>query len=172
MSDPEMETFRALERLSQRGSTAQKIALRCKIILTYQKRKHVALVAQDLGCNPLTVRKWIGRWNKAIPAILEKWDSKSFNREKAILATLQDAPRCGTPATYSPEQIAEIIALACRKPQKFGRPITHWTIPELVDEIVKQGIADKISETTVRRFLKSGHIATAQKPQLAQSQKR
>jgi len=55
----------------------------------HQKRKHVALVAQDLGCNPLTVRKWIGRWNKAIPAILEKWDSKSFNREKAILATLQ-----------------------------------------------------------------------------------
>ena len=172
MTNPMMEALQILQKLEERGSTPQKLAFRCRIILTYRKRKHVTLVAQDLHCHYQTVYKWVRRWEKEIPRFLEHWHHSDFNPEKAILALLQDAPRSGAPPTFTPLQITQIIALGCRSPGDFHRPITHWTMSELADEVVKQGIAETVSETTLRRFFKSGEIKTPQKPLLAESQDR
>lgn len=152
MNTPMAEAVQILAKLKGLGSTAQKIVQGCEIILSHQKRKHVQLVVQNLGCHYQMVYKWVRRWNKELPGILEKWQDKDFNREKAILNILQDAPRSGTPSTYTAEQITLIIALGCRGPEEFERPITHWTMPELADEVVKQGIVEKVSETSLRRF--------------------
>ena len=170
MTNPMAEALQILEKLQRLGSTDQNTALRCRIILTQQKRKHAELVAQSLKCHKTTVYKWCRRWKKEIPKILEHWNYKDFNREKTIFDLLQDAPRSGSPPKYTQQQVTEIIALCCREPKEFGRPITHWTIPELADEVVKQGIADKVSERTLRRFLKSDRFTAAQKPLLAKSQ--
>lgn len=167
-----MEALQVLKKLKGLGSTPQKVVLRCKIILTHRKRKHVALVSQDLNCHYQTVYKWVRRWENEIPGILEKWPHPDFNPEKAILAFLKDAPRSGAPATFTPEQITRIIALGCCPPEEFHRPITHWTMSELADEVIKQEIVETVSETTLRRFFKSGRFKAAQKPLLAKSQDR
>jgi transposase len=41
---------------------------------------------------------------------------------------VQDAPRSGRPATYTPEQVGEVIAAARTKPQDRGLPCGAWTL--------------------------------------------
>jgi putative transposase len=83
---------------------------------------------------------------------------------------LDDAPRPGKPATFSPEQIVQIVALACEPPEKSGRPISHWTARELADEAKKRQIVRDISPRSVGRFLKTGRLAAAPQPLLAERQ--
>jgi putative transposase len=81
---------------------------------------------------------------------------------------LHDAPRPGTPATFTVEQWCQIMALACEPPEDSARPISHWTPRELAAEAIKRGIVETISERHVGRFLKSGRAQTAPQPLLAQ----
>jgi putative transposase len=70
-----------------------------------------------------------------------------------VLERLVDAPRPGGPATFSLEQILQLFAIACEKPEIYGRPISHWTARELADEMIKQGIVERISPRHVGRLL-------------------
>lgn len=65
---------------------------------------------------------------------------------------LSDAPRPGAPATFTPENIVKIVAVACELPEESDRPITHWTSRELADEVIKREIVPSISTRTVGRF--------------------
>ena len=67
---------------------------------------------------------------------------------------LADAPRSGAPSTFAPEQIATMIAVACKDPEACGRPVTHWTPRELAQEVILRGIVPTISARHVGRFLK------------------
>ena len=87
-----------------------------------------------------------------------------------MIRALSDQPRPGTPPTFGPEVAVQIVALACRSPEEFGRPISHWTPRELAEEAVKQGIVSGISAATVTNFLKGGQVATASQCLLASSQ--
>jgi putative transposase len=71
---------------------------------------------------------------------------------------LSDAPRSGTPATSSSEQIRAIIASACEAPQDSGRASTRWTQWEIADEAVKRGIVESISARSIGRFLKEADL--------------
>jgi hypothetical protein len=46
------------------------------------------------------------------------------------------------------------MALACEKPENYGRPISHWSSRELADEAVKQGIVASLSPGHLRKVLK------------------
>jgi transposase len=70
-------------------------------------------IARDLGVNAQTVRKWLKRFNAA------------------GLEGLADQPRGGRPATYTAEQIAEVIATALTDPQTLGQPFASWTLDRL-----------------------------------------
>jgi hypothetical protein len=72
----------------------------------------------------------------------------------AIEDVLSDSPRSGCPATFAPDQIARIIAVACEPPGDSDRPVTHWTPTELAEEVVARGIVPAISVRHVGRFLK------------------
>jgi len=52
--------------------------------------------------------------------------------------------------------VAQIISLACEKPEDSGLPVSHWTPPELAREAAKRGIVESISPRQVDRFLKGG----------------
>ena len=41
----------------------------------------------------------------------------------------------------------------CDPPEKYGRPISHWTPRELADELMKQKIVESISQRHVGRLL-------------------
>jgi putative transposase len=74
--------------------------------------------------------------------------------DRPVGERLQDLPRCGAPGRFTPEQLCQIVALACEKPEQYGRPITHWTNRELADEAIKQGIVESISVGYVGQLLK------------------
>jgi putative transposase len=79
-------------------------------------------------------------------------------KEVAVVARLQDAERSGAPATFSLEQILQLFAMACEKPEQYGRPISDWTAGELADEMVKQGIVESISPRHVGRLLEEASL--------------
>lgn len=81
--------------------------------------------------------------------------------ELVIVEILSDAPRPGAPARFTPEQIVQIVAIACEDPKESGRPISHWTPREVRNEAIERGIVETISERQVGRFLKSGGGETA-----------
>lgn len=126
-------------------------------------------VAYRLDSHRETVRLWRQRWLEAASA-LEAAEAEGDDRALAELIEkiLTDEPRSGTPATFAPEQIVQIVALACEAPSASGRPISHWTPRELADEAIKRGIVESISPRSVGRFLKSGRSEATPQPLLAQ----
>ena len=76
--------------------------------------------------------------------------------KRVVEEALSDEPRPGAPPRFTPEQIVQIVALACEMPEDSGRPISDWTPRELKEEVVKRGIVETISVRSVGRFLKSG----------------
>jgi transposase len=77
---------------------------------------------------------------------------------RAIETVLGDEPRPGAPAKFTPEQVTQILAVACEPPEKSGRPITHWTAHELTDEVVRRGIVTSISPSQVSRYLREAAL--------------
>jgi len=83
---------------------------------------------------------------------------RSTHRNAATTASvavrLSDAPRCGAPATFTPEVICKIVALSCEDPEALDVPISHWSQSELARQAVRRGIVESISHGSVGRFLK------------------
>lgn len=100
-------------------------------------------------------RRWANAWNRLID--IECRESRAVLR-RAIETVLSDEPRPGAPGKFTPEQVVQILAVACEPPEKSGRPITHWTTLELTDEVIKRGIVDSISPAQVRRYLREAAL--------------
>ena len=152
---------RDLLRSLQKRQTAQtRLARRVAVLLALDADPHIGTVARRLGLTRLTVRHWRDRWLAAAPALLRAEQEGALDRRLSALIeqVLDDAPRPGGPATFSPEQIVGIVAVACEPPEKSGRPIDHWTARELADEAKRRKIVSDISPRTVSRFLKTGRV--------------
>ena len=144
-----------LTALLRRSSCPQALALRIQIVLAAATGQRNEPLARQLGCTPSTARKWRVRWVAAEAHLAVAADDRPA-LARAIAAALADAPRAGAPATFTAEQIIQIINLACRPPDQLGRPVTAWTPRELADEAVRQGIVARISPRSVERFLGRG----------------
>ena len=136
-----------LERLVRRHTTGQQLAERARIVRPAADGLNNSAVARAVGVDVDTVRKWRGRWRSSrdVPVA-----------ELGVAARLADAPRSGTPARISPEQICRIVALACEAPSASGRPISQWGTTELAAEIMQRGIVETISPRHAARLLKRG----------------
>jgi putative transposase len=135
---------------------------RGKIILMADDGLNNQYIADDLGIHVQTPRRWRNRWAEAAERLK---DIETDLDDKALYAhikeMLSDEPRSGAPATFTPEQICQIVALSCEPPGASGRPITHWTHAELADEVIKRNIVESISPRSVGRFLKGRGPETA-----------
>ena len=115
-------------------------------------------IAAQVGLNRLQVGIWRQRWRDAWEALCV-WECTEPHRlREAILDVLADAPRPGAPATFSAEQVAQIVALACEPPKLSGRPISRWTLRELRDEAIRRQIVEDISVSQVCRFLQPAAV--------------
>jgi transposase len=144
-----------LETLQRQASFPQALALRVRIILGAADGQRNELLAAALGCSSPTVRTWRARW-AAAAASLAAAETEPATLRETMTQVLADAPRSGTPATFTAEQIVHIVNLACTSPRTVGRPVDAWTPRELADEAERQGIVTSISPTTVGRFLGRG----------------
>jgi putative transposase len=126
-------------------------------------------IAQRLGCERHAVGSWRRRWADAFQRlVLIECCEKDSALPRAIEELLRDLPRPGCPGKFTPEQITQILAVACEPPEDSGRPVTHWTPRELADEVQQRRIVESISARHVGRFLKDGGTPTASQPLLAQ----
>ena len=96
-----------------------------------------------------------------------------YELEKAIRAGLSDAPRSGSPGKFSAatadrHDYCQILGVALEEPSLSGRPISHWGLTELTDEVIKRGIVSRISRSQVGSFLKTQRSQAPQDPGLAQ----
>jgi putative transposase len=144
--------------LTRRTSSPKGLVRRARIIFAAAEGLNNEQIAQRLRINRQTARLWRSKWlaatERLVAAEEEKKKSKKQLRECIEEDVLADAPRSGAPATFTPEQVVRIVALACEDPrEESGRPITHWTPRELADEAEKRGIVESISARSVGRFL-------------------
>ncbi len=147
-----------LDEFSKSRTIGQCFAQRATIVLLGFAGMLNEDIACHVGLNRIQVGLWRRRWQAAWKALCV-WECTEPHRlREAILEVLSDAPRPGTPATFSAEQVSQIVALACEPPKLSGRPIDHWTHRELRDEVVKRKIVTKISVAQVGRFLQEAAV--------------
>jgi transposase len=85
----------------------------------------------------------IARRRQATRALVMKWLTR-FNTEG--VAGLDDEPRSGRPATYTPEQVSIVVETALTNPQQLHLPFGSWTLDRLAQYLNEQrGIAIKRS---------------------------
>jgi len=169
---------RLLEEMARRPKSSQRLARRAKILLEAARGTSNEGMRRRLGLNQVTIRRWRGRASEALRRLSDLEDALQLEGasagkvetllRKGLEEALDDAPRPGTPVRFSAEQVCEIVALACEEPDKYGRPVTHWTPRELAEEAVKQHIVPQISRRSVGRFLKGERAQAPSKPLLAQ----
>jgi putative transposase len=159
----------SLRRLQRQQTADQRLVRRASLILALAANPCVDAVARQLGLTRVTVRLWRDRWLAATRALQRVEQDQAPQQLRRFLEhLLNDAPRPGTPATFTPEQIVQIVAVACEPPEESARPISHWTTRELADEVKNRRIVADISPRSVGRFLKRGRVAAASEPLLAQ----
>jgi len=158
-----------LEAFVRGRTNPQWLVTRAMILLKLSSGLSIRQTAKHLHLSRNTVRAWSRKWQSEEKNLLAIEDNNDFSLSNHIKVLLSDFSRCGRPATFCPEEIVQIVSLACESPTKFGRPITHWTQRELADEVIKQGIVKSISARSVGRFLKGVQSATSSQPLLASS---
>jgi transposase len=144
-----------LETLVRRHNTPQQVARRGRIILGAAAGLNNSQIAREVGLDVDTVRFWRSRWLGLQAASLED-PSAGSGQALSLEERLRDAPRPGTPARITPEQVCQIMALACEAPSQSGRPISQWSSREVAQEVVNQGIVERISPRHAARLLKRG----------------
>lgn len=154
-----------LEKVVRSRKAPRELVERSRIVLMSAGGVDNAEQARRLGegVDRQRVRRWRNRWAALQDALseAESQDASDKDLEMRICTVLGDNPRSGTPATFTPEQLTRILAVACEPPSDSGLPISHWTPPELTREVIKRGIVESISPRHVDRFLKGWrHTAT------------
>jgi transposase len=123
-----------IERLARSRKATTRLTERARIIWYSSRGAWVDAIAERVGTCAHTVRRWIARSNPA------------------GLAGLDDAARRGSPTTYSPEEVAEVVALSLTDPQTLDLPFASWTLDRLAAYLHDtQGIAIRRSRISALR---------------------
>src|ERR687884_1691164 len=137
MTEEEVQT---LKRWARTRKGAVRLAERARLLLWARQGWRVSDVVHRLGVSDPTVRLWIKRFNAH------------------GVEGLKDAPRSGRPPTYTPEQVAEVLAAALTDPKTLGLPFGSWTLDRLASYLHEQrGIPmqrSRIDELLVREGLR------------------
>jgi hypothetical protein len=153
---------RILERVSRSRTLPQRVVERAKIVVMCDEGLPDAVQARLLNVDPQRPRRWRKRWLAAAAELNEAECAGATDREleQRIQGMLLDEERSGSPPKFSPEQIAQLISLACEPPEDSGLPTTHWTPTELANEARKRRVVESISPRHLDRLMKSVRAST------------
>ena len=151
ITERQQEILHAFSRSrSEPSSLTQRSAI---ILLAFSGLLNEQIAAQvDLERHSIGI--WRSRWAEAFNrlVLIECMEGLPALR-MAIRELLADSPRSGSPGKFTAEQLAQIFALACTKPEDSGYPFTHWTQADLAAEASKRGIVESISVRHLGRLL-------------------
>ena len=148
-----------LRRIRRSTTAPQRLVQRVGIILLAFTGSLNVDIAKTIGRARKQVGLWRRRWQQSFEALvaIECRETQAELR-RAIEDVLSDAPRSGSPGTFTAEQVTQILATACEPPERSGRPIDRWTHRELADEVVRRGIVPSISVSQVGRYLAQAEL--------------
>ena len=144
---------------------------RSEIILLATSGESNIEISRQVQMNRENVTKWRNRYAASNEELTKTEEETPKKLRGLIEKVLSDAPRSGTPSTFTDEQIACIIALACELPENLGLPFSHWSPTLLQREAKNRGIVESISAVHVGRFLKGAGFETAPSKKLAESKR-
>lgn len=110
LTDDEAETVKRWAH--SRTEPARRVE-RAKLVWLSHEGRLVPAIARELQLAPKTVRMWLKRFNAH------------------GLAGFEDAARSGRPATYTVDQVGEVVATALTNPQSLELPFASWTLDRL-----------------------------------------
>jgi transposase len=128
------EETKTIKKWSQSRTVEARPVERAKIVQLASAGRQVSEIAETLGSNEKTVRKWLNRFAEQGPSGLE------------------DAPRSGAPSRYTPEVKARIIAAALSHPREVGRKFGSWTFERLA-VYVREELGFGIKKTRIFEIL-------------------
>jgi putative transposase len=142
---------------------------RSQIILHASKGCSNNSIEKQMGIDAKTVKLWRDRYSREYEELRRIEAEVPHKIRSAIKRLLSDEQRPGRSATFTDEQVAAIIAMACQAPEKLGVPCSHWTPGLLQIEVINRGIVSSISVRQIGRFLKRQRPPAASQPKLAES---
>ncbi len=125
---------RCLQELVQSGTRSVRVVRRASILLKSDEGFTDEEIAEHVGCTDRTVRNVRRRFCTG-------------DLDQAVY----DAPRSGTPPTFTPRQQQQVVALACTDPPESR---VRWTLELLCKHAVKQGFVTSVSKSEVALWLK------------------
>jgi putative transposase len=144
-----------LKQVLRREKSTQQQVRRINVILLSDQKASNRSISTRLHLTLQTVRRWRKRWRQVEGAMRTAEGNGDYKQlEQLVLEALCDEKRSGRPAVFTPEQICQIVAIGCEKPEDSDRPISHWTARELADEAIRRGIVADISPRSAGRFFK------------------
>jgi putative transposase len=152
-----IELQEILQTITRSREAPHSLVQRAQIVLSASAGSYNKTISQELGLCEETVGFWRKRWVDN-GAELEKLKGQPRQLRETISQVLADKPRPGSPGLFTAEQVCHLLAVACETPPEH---LSHWTQPELARTLIKRGIVDNISASSVGRFLKSGGFKTA-----------
>ena len=161
-----------LEQIARRQTSPQRLVRRAKILLALETGVNQCHVMRQMHLNRGTGQVWCRRWCALAPTLEQREADEGSDKAlpTMIAQALADHPRSGTPATFTAEQIVQMIAVACEDPADSGRPVSHWTPRAVAEEVRQRGMMETMSTRSVGRFLQSGGFAAPSGRVLAQRQ--
>ena len=158
---------RLLLKISHQSTSHVREVARSKIILLLLEGHSSLEVKRSVGCCWEKAQQWRYRWlsyEKVFSEVesREKKEGLEHDLEQKIRECLCDAPRRGVESKITAEQYCQILGVSLEHPSLSGRPISQWTLDELVDEVQKRGIVPSISRSHLGSFLKRKRGETAQ----------
>lgn len=148
-----------LRRIHRSTTASQRLIQRVGIILQAFAGSLNVDIATIVGLARKQVGVWRRRWQQSFDALvaIECRETEAELR-RAIEDVLSDAPRSGSPGTFTAEQVTQVLATACEEPEQSGRPVDRWTHRELADEVIHRKIVPSISVSQVGRYLAQAEL--------------
>lgn len=143
-----------LESLAKGTHTPLHLKQRATIVLDAAAGRTNSEIARLHDIQRNTVKKWRIRYGQASAEIVKREHDNPRELRRILESVLQDDYRPGAPATYTNEQIAQILSISLQAPKDYGVEGSHWTPSELARQAIKTNIVQSISPRSVARFLK------------------
>ena len=148
-----------LRQITSSTTASRRLIQRAQVILLAFGGALNVVIAPAVPMARKQVGLWRQRWQRSFDALvaIECRESHAVLR-RAIEDVLSDAPRSGSPGTFTAEEVTQILAVACEPPEQSGRPIDRWTHRELADEVIGREIVPFISVSQVGRYLAQAEL--------------
>ena len=111
-----------LEHIIKSTRSEQRLIARAKIIWNAFHGKRNDEISKIAGLDRGQVGVWRRRWKMSFDALVAiECREPHAQLVRSIEEVLTDAPRSGRPPTFTPEQVTQILAVACEEPGSIRR---------------------------------------------------